>query len=40
MAMGFRVSRNPIQALVDDEPYDIQMECMIGDKEKFRNSMT
>ena len=31
MAMGFRVSRDPIQALVDDEPYDIQMECMIGD---------
>lgn len=31
MAMGFRVSRNPIQALVDAEPYNIQMECMIGD---------
>ena len=29
MAMGFRVSRHPIQSCVDDEPWDIQMECVL-----------
>ena len=27
IAMGFGVSMHPIKACVDDEPYDIQMEC-------------
>ena len=29
MAMGFRVSQHPIQSRVDDEPWDIQMECVL-----------
>lgn len=29
MAMGFRVSLHPIQSRVNDEPYDIQMECAL-----------
>ena len=28
-AMGFRLSSDPIPSLVKDEPYDLQMECMI-----------
>ena len=31
-AMGFRLSSDPIPSLVEAEPYDLQMECMI-DKE-------
>lgn len=29
MAMGFAVSRHPIPSRVDDEPFDIQMECKL-----------
>ncbi|MBR6522194.1 MAG: GNAT family N-acetyltransferase [Oscillospiraceae bacterium] len=29
VAMGFKVSSNPIEAYADDEPCDIQMECEI-----------
>ena len=29
MDMGFRVSLHPIQSCVDDEPWDIQMECVL-----------
>ena len=28
-AMGFRLSSDPIPSCVEDEPYDLQMECMI-----------
>lgn len=28
-AMGFTVSRRPIRSRVEDEPYDIQMECAL-----------
>lgn len=28
-AMGFKVSRYPIRSRVEDEPYDIQMECAL-----------
>ena len=28
-AMGFTVSRYPIRSRVEDEPYDIQMECAL-----------
>lgn len=28
MSMGFKVSPNPIPSCVEDEPYDIQMECV------------
>ena len=28
-AMGFRLSSDPIPSFAEDEPYDLQMECMI-----------
>ena len=28
-AMGFCLSSDPVSYLVEDEPYDLQMECMI-----------
>ena len=29
MAMGFRLSEHPISSCVEDEPFDIQMECRL-----------
>ena len=29
-AMGFRLSRRPIPSCVEDEPYDLQMECPVS----------
>lgn len=28
-AVGFRLSSAPISSYVEDEPYDLQMECII-----------
>ena len=28
-AMGFRLSEHPIPSCVEDEPFDIQMECRL-----------
>ena len=39
-AMGFRLSSDPIPSLVKDEPYDLQMECMIfKEKDYLKNVM-
>jgi GNAT superfamily N-acetyltransferase len=38
--MGFRLSSDPIPSLVKDEPYDLQMECMIfKEKDYLKNVM-
>lgn len=28
-AMGFRLSADPVDSCIEDEPYDLQMECKI-----------
>ena len=39
-AMGFRLSSDPIPSLVKNEPYDLQMECMIiKEKDYLKNVM-